>query len=192
MKIIYNALNFKKAYYDEYTGELFPEDLLRGAIIEELNYFSEEGVWEGAEYNALKLNNKATHVRMRWVLCNKGETKCPDVRAIIVACEIAHEKESAFYASTPPLEAKKWRFSRYARERTRNGHPLQLSFVDVKKAYFYGKPTRDIYMTPPRELGWPSTLLAKQARCVYGTRDAGIIWKENYRGALGQMGFTAG
>ena len=68
----------------------------------------------------------------------------------LVACENAHEKESAFYASTPPLEAKKWLFSRYARERTRNGHPLQLSFVDVKKAYFYGKPTRDIYFTPPR------------------------------------------
>ena len=43
-KITYNALNFKKAYYDEYTGELLPEKLVREAIIEELNYFSEEGV----------------------------------------------------------------------------------------------------------------------------------------------------
>ena len=38
--------------------------------------------------------------------------------------------------SVTPVEAKKWLFSRYARERTRNGQPLQLSFVDVKKAYF--------------------------------------------------------
>ena len=109
-----------------------------------------------------------------------------------MACEIAHEKESAFYSSTPPLEAKKWLFSRYARERTRNGQPLQLSFVDVKKAYFYGRPTRDIYMTPPRELGLPASQLAKQTRCVYGTRDAGMIWEETYRGALEAMGFVAG
>ena len=102
MTITYNALNFKKAYYDEYTGELLPEDLVRSAIIEELNYFSEEGVWESAEYQELKLNGKATHVRMRWVLCNKGDAKNPDVRARLVACEIAHEKESASYASTPP------------------------------------------------------------------------------------------
>ena len=73
-------------------------------------------------------------VKMRWVLCNKGEEKDPDVRARLVACEIAKDKQSKFYASTPPPEAKKSLFSRYARERTREGKPLQLSFVDVKKA----------------------------------------------------------
>ena len=192
MQVVYDQINFKKAYYDEYTGEQLPEDLVRAAIIEELNYFSEEGVWENADYAELKGNPKATHVRMRWVLCNKGDEKAPDVRARLVACEIAHEKESAFYASTPPLEAKKWLFSRYARERTRDGKPLQLSFVDVKKAYFYGKPNRDIYMTPPRELGLPASQLAKQTRCVYGTRDAGMIWEETYRAALEGMGFIAG
>ena len=61
--------------------------------------------------------------------------------------------------STPPLEAKRWLCSGYARKRARNGKPLQLSFVDVKKAYFYGRPTRDLYMTPPRELGPPSSHL---------------------------------
>lgn len=38
MNIVYNALSFKKAYHDEYTGELLPEALVREAIIEELNY----------------------------------------------------------------------------------------------------------------------------------------------------------
>ena len=66
-------------------------------------------------------------------------------------------------------------FSQYAKERQRRGEPLQLSFVDVKKAYFYGEPRRDIYMTPPRELGLPKSLLVKQTKCVYGTGDAGMI-----------------
>ena len=59
-KIVYNELNFKKAYYDEYTGEMLPEKLVRAAIIEELNYFSEEGVWEGADYSELKGNPKGS------------------------------------------------------------------------------------------------------------------------------------
>ena len=69
-------------------------------------------------------------------------------------------------------------FSRYARERPWEGKPLQLSFVDVEKAYINGTPMRDVYMSPPRELGLPKPLLAKQMRCVYGTRDAGMIWEE--------------
>ena len=109
-----------------------------------------------------------------------------------MAKEIRRGTDEDMFAATPPLEAKKWLFSRYARERRRGGQPLQLSFVDVKKAYFFGKPNRDIYMTPPRELGLPASLLAKQTRCVDGTRDAGMIWEETYRSALERMGFTAG
>jgi hypothetical protein len=67
-----------------------------------------------------------------------------------------------------------------------------LSFVDLKKAYFNGTPVRDIYMSPPRELGLPKSQLATQMKCVYGTRDAGMIWGETYRAALEEIGFTAG
>ena len=44
MKIVYGQLIFKKAYYDEYTGELLPGELARAAIIEQLNYLSEKAV----------------------------------------------------------------------------------------------------------------------------------------------------
>ena len=78
-------------------------------------------------------------VRSRWVLCNQGDNRTPDIRARLVACEINKgDKHDAFYASTPPLEAKKVLFSRLAQERARNGQHLQLGFLDVKKAYFEG------------------------------------------------------
>ena len=64
--------------------------------------------------------------------------------------------------------------------------------MDVKKAYFNILPMRDIYLSPPRELGLPKSLLAKQMKCVYGTRDAGMIWEETYRAALAEIGSTAG
>ena len=49
---------------------------------------------------------------------------------------------------------------------------------------------RDIYMSPPKELGMPKSLLAKQMNCVYDTRDAGMIWEETYRAALEEISFT--
>ena len=81
---------------------------------------------------------------------HKGNDASPDVRARLVACEIARDKQSQCYASTPPLGAKKFLVSRYARERKRSMKPLQLSFVNVKKAYFNGTPSRNIYMAHPK------------------------------------------
>ena len=92
----------------------------------------------------------------------------------------------------PPLEAKKCLFSRLAQERQRDGVPLRLDFLDVKKAYFTGIPKRDVYMTLPHELGLASHLVAKQVRCVYGTRDAGAIWEDAYIEALESIGFRSG
>ena len=56
------------------------------------------------------------------------------MRARLVACEVAKDKVSAFYASTPPLESNKALFSRYAARRAQNGKPLALSFIDIKIA----------------------------------------------------------
>ena len=133
-------------------------------------------------------------VRSRWVMCNKGDVDNPDCRARLVACEVnkTGEKNSSFHASTPPLEGKKLLFSRYAATRRRKGKPLRISFVDIRKAYFNGIPRRDIFMSLPKELGLPSNLVAKQVRCVYGTRDAGQIWEDCYRDALIGIGFTSG
>ena len=47
-------------------------------------------------------------------------------------------------------------------------------------------------MSIPKELGLPSKLVAKQIRCVYGTRDAGKIWESCYTEALVDMGFVQG
>ena len=78
-------------------------------------------------------------------MVKKGDSKKPDVRARLVGCEVnkGGEKVDAVYASTPPLEAKNISFSQFSSERTRNGKPLRISFVDIRKAYFNGKPTRN-------------------------------------------------
>ena len=65
-----------------------PEHLLREAIWEELNYFPDKQMWQPADYSEFTSKPDATLVRMRWVLCNKGDDQDPDLRARLVACEI--------------------------------------------------------------------------------------------------------
>ena len=133
-------------------------------------------------------------VRSRWLLCNKGDYANPDCRARLVACEVNKNNthEAAFHASTPPLEAKKLLFHKYASAPNVEGTPQRLSFVDIRKAYFNSTTRRNLFMSFPRELGLPSNLIARQVKCVYGTRDAGAIWEDVYRDVLEDIGFRSG
>ena len=64
--------------------------------------------------------------------------------------------------------------------------------MDIRKTYFNALPTRAIYMRLPKEMGMPPDVVARQVRCVYGTRDAGKSWEDTYTLAMENMGFTAG
>ena len=110
-------------------------------------------------------------------MANKGDSKEPDVRARLVGCEInkGGEKVDALYASTPPCEAKNILFSQLSSERTRKGTSLKMSFVDIRKGFFNGKPTRNLLMHLPKELGLAPNLVGRLVRCAYGCRDAGHI-----------------
>ena len=192
LPISYHPDQFKAKYVDEYTGEVLDAQLAQAAIMEELNYFNDR-VWEVEDKTNMFKVDGHVFVRSRWVCCNKGDAESPDIRCRLVACEINKDgKNDSFFASTPPLEAKKLLFARFAKERYRKGESLQLSFVDIRKAYFNGIPKRPVYMALPRELGLPANCVGKLVRCAYGTRDAGAIWEDTYRGALEQMGFQSG
>ena len=47
-------------------------------------------------------------------------------------------------------------------------------------------------MRLPKEMGLPPDTVARQVRCVYGTRDAGKLWEETYTVAMESLGFKAG
>ena len=130
----------------------------------------------------------------RWVNCNKGDLANPDVRCRLVGQEVNHGDgpTEAFYAATPPLEAKRLLFSQWATERKRDGKHLKISCVDIKKAYFNGRPKRSMYVRLPPELGLPKDTVGKLERCMYGTRDAGAIWESCYVDCLVNLGFVQG
>ena len=165
---------------------------MREAIREELSYFNKQ-VWELSDAQKVMGDKTAKTIRTRWVITNKGDDAAPDIRARLVATEVNTFKSDDFFASTPPLEAKRILFSTMAsKRRDSTGRPLELSFVDVKKAYFNGVPRRRLYLFLPREMGQPGRAVAKLKRCVYGTRDAGLIWEECYSQALTAAGFKRG
>ena len=120
-------------------------------MIDELDYFNEH-VWEVETLEKAKAVPDCILIRSRWVMATKGDASEPDVRARLVGCEVnkTGEKVDAFYASTPPLEAKKMSLSQFANQRRKHGKPLRLSFVDIRKPYFNGKPTRSIFMQFPK------------------------------------------
>ena len=56
----------------------------------------------------------------RWVNCNKQDKDNPKVRGRLVAQEVNNgQAQDEFYAATPPLEAKRVLFARWAKERER-------------------------------------------------------------------------
>ena len=131
-------------------------------------------------------------VGCRWVNCNKGDLTNPDVRCRLVAQEVnpGNDPNEVFYAAAPPLQEKRLLFSQWAVERKRGGRNLKLSFIDIRKAYFNGKPTRSLYVKLPPELGLPKDVVGKLERCMYGTRDAGAIWESCYVDCLVNMQYT--
>ena len=117
----------------------------------------------------------------------------PGIRARLVACEVATKKNGVVFASTPPLEAKRLRFSESAcKRKTPDGRKLELTFVDINKAYFNGAPKRKLHLFVPREMGQGPKAIAHLKRSVYDTRDAGMIWEECYSQAPLPMGFRRG
>ena len=170
LPIGYSPAQFRPRYLDEYTGQVLDPELARSAIIEELDYFNSR-FWEISTKEEMEAVPGHIYVRSRWVCCNKGDDSMPDIRCRLVACEInkGGDRPDHFFASTPPLEAKKLLFARIAQERMRSGQHFQLSFVDVRKAYFNCIPRRPVYMQFPKELGLPNHLVAKLVRCAYGS-----------------------
>ena len=76
-----------------------------------------------------------------------------------MSCEINKhkgDKSTKFNASTPPLEARRMTFSRFASELVRcKGEvemTLQMGFVDIRKAFLDGIPRRSVDMDLPREM----------------------------------------
>ena len=134
-EVEHTDLVFKEIYKDEYTLEELPMGHVHLAMKEELEYFCDK-VWVGVPITEAQADPDGKIIGSRWVNCSKTDINDPDVRCRLVAQGVNTHADDSVYAATPPPEAKRLLFSQWSTEQSRNGSDLQLSFVDVKKAYF--------------------------------------------------------
>ena len=95
------------------------------------------------------------------------------------------------YAATTPLEGVKLVLS----DAASSGDPeTVVAIIDVRRAYFYAKAKRLIYVKLPPE-DWEE---GDEGRCgvldfsLYGTRDAAQNWEEELGNLLTEAGLTRG
>ena len=103
------------------------------------------------------------------MITNKGDDVTPNVRARLVAKEIKADSRLDMFAATPPLEAKKFLFSRAATSGwlgAKKGH-RKLIFIDTKRAYMCAPEIREIYVElPPQDA--EEGMCGKLNKSMYG------------------------
>jgi len=132
-------------------------------------------------------------IDVRWIDVNKGDSLDPDMRSRLVGREFNVERDDSLYASTPPLESLRVILSWAATFRKDGGERREVMINDVRRAYFYAKCQRDVYIKLPKEDPEASEgMLGKLNLCLYGTRDAAKSWQDTLSAHLVSNGFVRG
>ncbi len=192
-------------YRDDITGQVLRDDLVLEARQKELAYFDSKGVWMKCPKGEARLRTGKGAISVRWVDVNKGDDINPRCRSRLVARQLKSRDPSkeSFFAPTPPLEALRTVISFAASEidnwkpcyDPRSRRRMQMSFVDISRAYFNAKLDKDTntYVQLPTEDPSHDQCCAKLVRHMYGTRAAADGWQEEYSSFLVEtMGFVQG
>ena len=113
----------------------------------EMDFFKRMKVYTKVSKREMEaIGNKA--VTTRWIDTNKGDDITPNYRARLVGREIKTDNTLDLFAATPPLEALKMVVSICASNQDPR-RPLRLMTIDVKRAYFYAKASRPVFIVIP-------------------------------------------
>ena len=127
---------------------------------------------------------------MRWVDVNKGDATDTYYRSRLVGREFNIGRDDALYAATPPLEALRLVISHAATHQS-SGVRRMVMINDVRRAYFYAKIQRGVYVELPMEdQNYGTGKRGELKLCLYGTRDAAKGWQETLSAHLEKIGFS--
>ena len=176
--------------WDDVTQQILDADLILKARALEIDFLRKLGVYTKVPREHQRRTGGKI-IGTRWVDTNKGDSINKDYRSRFVGKEFKTSPDDTLYASTPPLEALRLIVSWAA---TTGTERREVMINDVRRAYFYAKATRDIYIEIPEEDRKPGdeNKLAKLNLCLYGTRDAALNWQETLSEHLIGIGFRRG
>ena len=192
MSSLYERGGMPEAWDDVNNVFLDPEEVKKARAIE-MDFFRKLGVYKRVPKSRIKeLSGKL--ISTKWIDTNKGDRDKPNHRSRLVGREFNEGRDDTLYASTPPLEALRYIVSHAATEDPeRPGIRRELMINDVRRAYFYAKQKRNVFINLPSEdpdakEGEVGQLLL----CLYGTRDAAKEWQGTLSDHLRTLGFVPG
>ena len=119
---------------------------------------------------------------------NKGTSECPNIRSRWVAKEYNTGPRPDLFSATSPLEGVKLVISDAA---SSNQKGTVLLVIDVRRAYFYARTRRRVYIELPDGDGGGRG--SRQCGLLrYGTRDAAQNWDCELGGFLEEIGLRRG
>ena len=101
---------------------------------------------------------------------NKGDATDTNYRSRLVGREFNVGRDDVLYAATPSLEALSLVIS-HAATHSHSGSRRGVMVNDARRADFYAKIQRDVYIELPEEDEMHGKMLGKLKLCLYGTRD---------------------
>ena len=176
---------------DDVTGVELDPKLMKEAREVEMTFFKKMVVYTRVPRSMQRMRGGKI-IGVRWVDVNKGDQEKPDYRSRLVGQEFNTAKDDELYASTPPLEALRYVVSSAATW-TEDNSQRHIMVNDVRRAYFYAKTNRELYIELPKEdteAGWDE--VGKLNLSLYGTRDAAKNWQEHLSRHLEEIGFVRG
>jgi len=199
------AQGFSGRFRDDLTGQILNDELVIKARAVELSFFHSKGVWTKKPKSHARAKTGRPPISVRWVDVNKGDDLNPNVRSRLVARELKALDKSgqSYFAPAPPLEALRTVLS-LATSKIGRHQPdwnpdspnrQQVSFVDVKRAYFNAKLdplSKPVFVDLPPGDPDSGNMCAQLLRHMYGTRGAADGWQEEYSTALVGLGFRQG
>ena len=175
---------------DDVSGAPLIEKLVVAARTLEMKFFTDMKVYDIVTKAESIKTGKGKVIKGRWIDTNKGDTESPDYRSRFVGKEFNTGVDATLYAATPPLEALKLLIVQAASMQKEECH---IMFSDVKRAYFYAKARRELYVeVPPEDPGYFPGALGRLRLALYGTSDAASLWQECLAQHLESVGFTKG
>ena len=185
---LYKGVNF----YDDITGHVMDQKRAVAARKLEMDFFKQMMVYTKVPRKEAQDGGHKV-ITTRWLDVNKGDAENPDYRARLVGRELNTEARLDLFAATPPLESLRIMCA-IAASNQRREDPFVIQSVDVKRAYFYAKSTRAIYVEIPIEdyEDGDELRVGKLNLSLYGTRDAAQNWSKEYTAFLEGIGFVKG
>ena len=174
------------------NSPLKPE-LVQAARATEMEYFQNMGVYEVVPRSELDACGGKL-IDTRWIDTNKADELNPEYRSRLVGREYNTGKDDSRYASTPPLESLRlvvsWAAT-IAKGACTHGHELMIN--DVRRAYFYAKASRNLFVEIPEEDPRKTAgTIGRLKLCLYGTRDAAKSWQQTLTDHLLSIGYKRG